>query len=192
MGNVGETVFISMEVVYLVLTDSYLAFAASPARLASTVRELVGPLTGLRFPIRRVTVVVSLTLEFIPALLRRASGVARTRGTQNTSVRSNGVVREMGTFVPVLVPLFISTFEETCRLTATVRYHYCHNKAKEAQVGAVRVTGHSCMSFMVITLLVNKIVLYGVFLPTTIWRVFFSRFRVARGDSATNEFDEAR
>lgn len=86
-------------------------------------------------PIRTVTVVVSVTLQFVPVLVRRASGVVGTRVTHKTGFRSNGLVRGTGDVIPLLVPLFMSTFHHTSSLTVTVRTHYCDNKRKQAGVG---------------------------------------------------------
>lgn len=132
----------------LITNSSLVAFAAAPGKLASKLRGLLRPLGQVRMPMRRVSVVVSVTLHFVPVLLRRASGVVGTRVTEKTSFRSKGVVRETGTVVPVLIPLFISTFQETGSLTVTVRTHYCRNNRKHAGVGPL---GCRCRSELTCT-----------------------------------------
>lgn len=105
---------------------------------------------GLRIPVRRVTVVVSVTLHFVPVLVRRASGVVGTRVTHNTSFRAKGVVRGTGGVVPLLIPLFVSTFEETGSLTVTVRTEYCRKKSGEARVGPLHCRSESCVSCIIV------------------------------------------
>lgn len=165
--NVYATVFVSIEVVLLIIINSLLACAAAPASLASTVRELFSPLGIFGLSIRSITVAVAVTLHFVPALVRRVSGVATTRGSHKTSLRANGLIRETGTLIPVLVPLFVSSFEHTGRLTCTVSYHYCGNNRNHAGVGRIGVTNESCTSLVSMVIVFTLMVCVGA-LSTTI------------------------
>ncbi len=165
INNLRHTNFVTLEVILLVVVDSVLACAAAPGSLASTVRGLLSPLqfVNLGGTIRALTVVVAVTLEFVPALIRRTRGVVGTRGTENTSLRDKGLGRGVGTLVPVLVPLLFSTMEHTTRLTSTVRYEYCGSNRNGAHVGRLGLRFESCtLDFIAIYFNIN-IVLLGVF-----------------------------
>lgn len=161
---VGTTAVV-VQLILLVVKASLVALAAAPGRLASNLRGSLNFLGGVRIPIRTVTVVVSVTLHFVPVLVRRASGVVGTRVTEKTSFRRKGVVGETGDVIPLLMPLFMSTFEHTSSLTVTVRTEYCGNKRNEAGVGPLMCRGSSGVTCLFVFTFLTIIVILEVLLP---------------------------
>lgn len=89
--NLQGNLFVALHLMFLVNFSSLLACAADPVILASKVRTLLGPFHHFNIPTRRLTVVVAVTLHFVPALLRRASQVVGTRSSHNTSFADKGL-----------------------------------------------------------------------------------------------------
>lgn len=118
-----------------------LAIAARPVRVARKLRRLLSPLSGIKIPARRVTVVLNITVRFVPILKRRTRAVQVTRATQKTQFRDGGLARHTTDFLPLIVPIFLTTFHQTSRLTYTVRTENCH-KPKQQAGGGGSLPGH--------------------------------------------------
>lgn len=131
--NIHVTVLCTYEFITIVVIKTMFLTAAAPATVASTFRTLLGPFTGVNIRTRRVTLIVDLTLQFLPALKNRTGTVISTRSTQNNDVRAKAFIRHVGTVISVVVPIFTKTVHRTSGLDLTLSTQYCRRNVTHAR-----------------------------------------------------------
>lgn len=102
--------FLSLRLVVLVLTGSLLTLTTSPIALTDALAWLGRPLRRLRVPTDELALMVTIALRFIPTLLVELDTIMRAQRARGAEFGSGGVRRRARALVPVLVPLFVSSF----------------------------------------------------------------------------------
>lgn len=131
--NIAVTILCTYHFTLMVVLNTIFLAAAAPATVASTFTALVDPLGQLNVRTRRVTLIVDLTLQFVPALASRAHTVISTRSTHNNSVRANSLTRHVGTVDTVVIPVFTNALHRTSGLDLTLSTHYCRRNVHHAR-----------------------------------------------------------
>lgn len=131
--NVHVTVLCTYQFTIIVIVKTVFLTSAAPATVASTFRSLLSPFTEFNLRARRATLIVDLTLHFLPALNVRAGTVVSTRSTHNNDIRANSFMIHVGTVITIIIPIFTTTVHRTSGLDLTLSTHYCRRNTAHAR-----------------------------------------------------------
>jgi energy-coupling factor transport system permease protein len=112
-----NAVIFSARVVILVILLATLTMTTAPLKLADGLQSILAPLGFLKIPVQHVTTVVSITLMFIPNILKQTRKVLRAQMARGADFESANLLRRVRDIVPVLVPLFIKVFHDADELS---------------------------------------------------------------------------
>ncbi|WP_059105466.1 energy-coupling factor transporter transmembrane component T family protein [Shouchella shacheensis] len=109
-GIITAGVFIWRILALIVLT-TLLTLTTRPLDLTDGIERLASPLKKVRVPVSEMALMMSLTLRFIPTLLRETETISKAQAARGVDVSSGPLNRRIKAFVPMLVPLFVRAFK---------------------------------------------------------------------------------
>ena len=99
-----------LRLLYLVLGASFLTLTTTPVDLSSAIGSLLSPLYIFRIPVHIFSLIMSITLCFIPSLMEEADRIIRAQKARCANFESGNIFKRAKAFIPILIPLLIGAF----------------------------------------------------------------------------------
>ena len=145
---------ISLRLVLLIILSSLLTLTTSPLKLTDATEKLLSPLKKIGVPAHELAMMMTIAIRFVPTLLEETDKIIKAQKSRGLDFSSGGLVDRIKAFVPILVPLFLSSFrradelalamEARCYRGGTGRTHMKVLRFSSADATAVFVTAVIC------------------------------------------------
>lgn len=103
--------YISMRLLFLVIFTSLLTLTTTPIEITDGLETLLHPLKRIRVPVHEFALMMSIALRFIPTLLEEAEKIIKAQSARGVEFTSGPIKERMKAIVPLLIPLFVSSFK---------------------------------------------------------------------------------
>lgn len=100
----------------LVITASLMTLTTTPMSMTDGLESLMNPLKKLHVPIHEISMMMSIALRFIPTLLEETERIMKAQASRGADFDTGNLFKRVKSFVPVLVPLFVSAFKRADEL----------------------------------------------------------------------------
>ncbi|MBR0061745.1 MAG: energy-coupling factor transporter transmembrane protein EcfT [Selenomonadaceae bacterium] len=101
---------ISLRLVLLIVLSSLLTFTTSPLKLTDATEKLLSPLSKVGIPAHELAMMMTIAIRFVPTLLEETDKIIKAQKSRGLDFESGGIVKRLRAMVPILVPLFLSSF----------------------------------------------------------------------------------
>ncbi len=136
--GIYSAAFMLVRILVLVIgTSLFLTYTTTPIALTDALESLLSPLRVIRFPVHEFAMMMSIALRFIPTLMEETYKIMSAQKARGVDFSSGGLIRRAKALVPILIPLFISSFRRADEL-ATAMECRCYRGGK----GRTRMTVH--------------------------------------------------
>lgn len=105
------TIFMIVRIVFLILGTSLLTYTTSPVVLTDALERLMSPLKVFKFPVHELAMMMTIALRFIPTLIEETDKIMSAQKARGAQLDSGGLVSRVKALIPILIPLFISSFK---------------------------------------------------------------------------------
>ena len=123
-------VLISLRLILLIILSSLLTFTTSPLQLTDALEKLLAPLAKVGLPAHELAMMMTIALRFIPTLIEETDKIMKAQKSRGVDFESGNILRRVKMFVPVLVPLFLSSFRRA-------GWRWKRDATEAAQVGRI-------------------------------------------------------
>lgn len=96
--------------VMLITSSSVLTLTTSPIQLTNAIESSLSPLKRVGFPVHEVAMMMTIALRFIPTLIEEADKIMKAQMARGASFDTGSILKRAKSLIPVLVPLFVSSF----------------------------------------------------------------------------------
>ena len=140
--GVYRALFMALRVVLLVIGVSVLlTYTTTPIALTDAIESLLSPLKLLRIPVHEFAMMMTIALRFIPTLIEETEKIMNAQKARGADFTSGSIFRRVRALVPILIPLFVSSFQRAIDL-ATAMECRCYRGGK-GRTKLVRYTLHA-------------------------------------------------
>ncbi len=101
---------ISLRLVLLIILASLLTFTTSPLKLTDATEKLLSPLKKFGVPSHELAMMMTIAIRFVPTLLEETDKIIKAQKSRGLDFNSGGLLKRLRSMVPILVPLFLSSF----------------------------------------------------------------------------------
>lgn len=101
---------ISLRLILLIVLSSLLTFTTSPLKLTDATEKLLSPLKKIGVPAHELAMMMTIAIRFVPTLLEETDKIIKAQKSRGLDFDSGGFVKRLRSMVPILVPLFLSSF----------------------------------------------------------------------------------
>jgi energy-coupling factor transport system permease protein len=165
--EITTAVFVALRIVALVIGSSLLTYTTSPTALTDAMERLLKPLSLLRVNVPDIAMMMTIALRFIPALIEETDKIMSAQKARGADLESGGVMQRIRALIPVLIPLFVSSFRRAYDL-ATAMECRCYTGSGATRMRQLRITARDVWCVVTIIVLIGGIVALNIVLPSVL------------------------
>ncbi len=121
-----QSCFLSIRIILLVAGASMLTLTTSPLALTDGIERLLSPLKVFRFPVHELAMMMTIALRFIPTLMDESDKIRNAQMARGADFESGNVFRRVKSMIPILIPLFVSSFRKADELAIAMESRCYH------------------------------------------------------------------
>jgi len=103
-------IFMVVRIILLIVSTSLLTLTTSPIALTDALEDLMKPLSKIGVPAHEIAMMMTIALRFIPTLMEEAEKIMKAQMARGADFETGNVFSRAKSLVPLLVPLFVSSF----------------------------------------------------------------------------------
>jgi energy-coupling factor transport system permease protein len=93
-----------------------LTYTTTPTALTDAIESLMKPLKVFKVDVHSIAMTMTIALRFIPTLLEEVEKIMAAQKSRGADMESGGLIHRAKAIVPVLIPLFVSSFRRANEL----------------------------------------------------------------------------
>ncbi|MBQ7265693.1 MAG: energy-coupling factor transporter transmembrane protein EcfT [Firmicutes bacterium] len=110
------TLKLCVRLMLLVVGSGFLTFTTTPIALTDGLESILSPLRVIKFPVHETALMMSIALRFIPTLAQELDKIKKAQLSRGADFESGGIIKRAKGMLPLLVPLFVSSFRRADEL----------------------------------------------------------------------------
>ena len=119
--GVVRAVIMALRVILLIVgTSVLLTYTTTPISLTDGLEALLSPLKRLNVPVHTFAMMMSIALRFIPTLIEETEKIMNAQKSRGADFTSGNLVQRAKALIPLLVPLFVSSFKRAEELATAM------------------------------------------------------------------------
>ena len=109
--GVDMAVKMAVRLSLLIIGSSVMTLTTTPNNLMDGMEKALKPLQKVRVPVHEIAMMMSISLRFIPMLLEKTDRIMKAQMARGASFDEGNILKKAKSMVPLLVPLFVSSFQ---------------------------------------------------------------------------------
>lgn len=118
--GVVTAVKLALRLALIIVGGSLLTFTTTPILLTDGIEKLLNPFRRIGVPAHELAMMMTIALRFIPTLLEETDKIMKAQAARGADFDSGNLVNRAKSFIPVLVPLFVSAFRRADELATAM------------------------------------------------------------------------
>ena len=102
--------FMALRLMLLIMGTSMLTLTTSPILLTDGIESLLNPFKKIGLPAHELAMMMTIALRFIPTLMEETEKIMQAQKARGADFESGNLIKRAKSLVPLLVPLFVSSF----------------------------------------------------------------------------------
>lgn len=143
--------FMAIRLILLIIGTSLLTLTTSPIELTDGIEKLLRPI-GKEIA-HELAMMMTIALRFIPTLMDETDKIMKAQKARGADFESGGIIKKAKSLVPLLVPLFISSFRRADELAMAMEARGYKGGAGRTRMKVLRFTSKDTVAFFVFGLL---------------------------------------
>ena len=158
--GINTAITMALRLALLIIGASLLTLTTTPILLTDGIEKLLQPFKKLGLPAHELAMMMTIALRFIPTLLEETDKIMKAQSARGADFDTGNLIQRAKSFIPVLVPLFVSAFRRADEL-ATAMEARCYRgsigrtRMRQLKLGRndVIIASASCIFFAGLLLL---------------------------------------
>ena len=109
-GGLQNAAFIALRILCLITGSSMLTYTTTPTALTDAIERLLSPLRLIKVNPHELAMMMTIALRFIPTLMEETDKIMSAQKARGADMESGGLLQRIRALVPILIPLFVSSF----------------------------------------------------------------------------------
>lgn len=159
-----RAVFIVIRLALLVLGTSLMTLTTTPILLTDGLESIMSPLKKIKFPAHELAMMMTIALRFIPTLLDETDRIMKAQLARGADFESGNLVRRAKAMIPIMIPLFVSSFKRADELALAMDSRCYHGDKGRTRMKVMRYNRQDAGSavvfvvFMVAVIVLDMII----------------------------------
>ncbi len=150
---------------FLLITGTFviLTYTTSPVALTDAIERLTRPLSKLGVPTHEFAMMMSIALRFIPTLIEETDKIMCAQKARGANFETGSLIKRAKALVPILIPLFISSFRRADELASAMECRLYHGGKGRTRLKVLKLGARDFIVLFVFVALFAGIILLNVF-----------------------------
>lgn len=114
--GIFTAIFMAVRISCLIVGSSLMTYTTTPTMLTDAIERLLSPLKVFHIQVNTLAMMMTLALRFIPTLIEEIDKIMNAQKARGADLESGNLIQRAKALVPILVPLFVSSFRRAYEL----------------------------------------------------------------------------
>ena len=128
----------------------------------------MAPLKVLHVKVHEIAMMMTIALRFVPTLLEETDKIMAAQKARGADMESGGLMQRIKALVPVLIPLFVSSFRRAYDLAMAMECRCYHGGEGRTKMKILHVQALDFVAIGFVAAVLVVIILLNVFLPAVL------------------------
>lgn len=149
--GVRTAIFMIFRLLFLVIGTSMLTLTTSPIELTDGIESLLKPI-GKEMA-HELAMMMTIALRFIPTLMDETDKIMKAQKARGADFESGGIIQKAKSLVPLLVPLFISSFRRADELAMAMEARCYRGGSGRTRMKQLKFTKNDLIAWIIFSIL---------------------------------------
>jgi energy-coupling factor transport system permease protein len=159
-----RALFIFLRIAVVIMITSLLTFTTMTTELNYGLESLLHPLKKIKVPVDVITMMISLTLRFIPTLLVETDKIMKAQASRGVDFNESKFKDKVNQIISLLVPVFVISFKRSEDLANAMEVRGYVIGQKRTRIDTYKI---SLKDFVVLCL--SIVLFFGIFWLVFLW-----------------------
>ncbi|MEG1257377.1 energy-coupling factor transporter transmembrane component T [Clostridium sp.] len=151
-------IFMVLRLTFLIIGTSLLTLTTSPIELTDGIEKLLNPFKKIGVPAHELAMMMTIALRFIPTLMDETDKIMKAQKARGADFESGSIVKRAKSLIPLLVPLFISSFRRADELAMAMEARCYRGGDGRTRMKILKVTSRDYVGIVVMSCLTGIVV----------------------------------
>ena len=142
---------VGIRLVILVVGAAFLTLTSTPIELTDAIESLLAPLKKVRVPAHEIAMMMTIALRFIPTLAAETDKIVKAQASRGARFESSNPVTRARSFIPVLVPLFLSVFRRADELAEAMEARAYRGGEGRTRMRRLEMKGRDVLALILVS-----------------------------------------
>ncbi len=139
--GIWAAIFMILRIILLICCTFLLTYTTSPIMLTDGLENLLSPLKKIKVPVHELSMMMSIALRFIPTLIEETDKIMSAQRARGADFDTGNLFQKAKALVPLLVPLFVSSFRRADELAVAMECRCYHGGEGRTRLKELHFTG---------------------------------------------------
>lgn len=163
--GIETAIFMAIRIVLLIVSGSLLTYTTSPTQLTDALERLLSPLKLLKVPVHSIAMMMTIALRFIPLLVEEIERIMNAQKARGADMENGNLIKRAKALVPVLIPLFISSFRRAGDLAFAMECRCYDGDSGRTRMQTMQFAWRDLGALIAMCVLITGIILLNIFVP---------------------------
>lgn len=159
-----QSFFLSIRIVLLVAGASMLTLTTSPIALTDGIEKLLAPLKIFHFPAHELAMMMTIALRFVPTLMDESDKIRNAQMSRGADFESGNIFRRVKSMIPILIPLFVSSFRKADELAIAMESRCYHGGDGRTRMKQLKFRKEDLFAILITLLFVTALIVLLIIL----------------------------
>lgn len=164
LDGIFNAIFVTVRIICLVVVSSALTFTTSPTDMTDALERLMKPLTVFHISVHEIAMMMTIALRFVPTLLEETDKIMSAQKARGADMESGNLIKRIKALIPVLVPLFVSSFRRAYDLAMAMECRCYRGGKGRTRLKEMHLSRRDAAATGVMLILTAGVVLCDIFL----------------------------
>ena len=108
--GISRAFFMAVRLVLIIIGSSIMTLTTKPIELTDGLEKLLSPFSKIGLPSHEIALMMTIALRFIPTLMEETDKIIKAQQARGADFESGNLLQRAKALIPILVPLFVSSF----------------------------------------------------------------------------------
>lgn len=166
--GIETAVFMAVRIILLVIVGSMLTYTTSPTDITDALERLLKPLTYVKVDVHTIAMTMTIALRFIPTLIEEIDKIMSAQKSRGADLESGGLIRRAKALIPILIPLFISSFRRANELAYAMECRCYRGGEGRTKMKVVKMEARDYIALVVVAIFIALIFVSNKYLAAVL------------------------
>jgi len=154
-----NALFMVLRIGMLIAGTFMLTYTTSPIALTDGLESLLSPLKKIRVPVHELAMMMCIALRFIPTLIEETDKIMSAQKARGADFETGNLIQRAKALIPILVPLFISSFRRADELAVAMECRCYHGGEGRTRLRQLTYAKRDLIAFVLGVLLLAVVII---------------------------------
>ena len=155
--------FMVTRIILLIAGTFLLTYTTSPIALTDGIELLLNPLKKIKVPVHELAMMMCIALRFIPTLIEETDKIMSAQKARGADFESGNLLQRAKALIPILVPLFISSFSRADDLATAMECRCYQGGVGRTRMKQLTMAGRDWLTLVIGASLLAAVIVLRVF-----------------------------